>query len=78
MKVIEIPDEPEKSPGMESKDESLSTRGKEEKQPEAVSTESSKEKEAEEEKTLAKEKEVPDQVKGEESDAKSNDGKEVY
>lgn len=78
LKVIEIPDEPEKSPSVESKDELVSTGGKEEKETEAVSREGGKEKEVEEEKkTSATEKEAPDKVKGEESDGKSNDGKDV-
>lgn len=79
LKVIEIPDEPEKSPGMESKDEAGSIGGKEVKETEAVSREAGPEKEVEEEKkTSATDKEAPNEVKSDESDIKNNDGKEVY
>lgn len=79
VKVIEIPDEPEKSPGMDSKDELVSIGEKEEKETEAVAREGGKEKEVEEEKkTSATEKEAPDEVKGEESHSKNNDGEKVW
>lgn len=79
-KVIEIPDEPEKSPAAESKDDAVAAGGKEEKETEAVSREAGKEKEVEEEekKTSATEKEATAEVKGEESDSKNNDGEKVY
>lgn len=62
---------------MESKDEVVSTGGRE-KETEAASREAErgKEKEVEEEKkTSATEKEPPDEVKGEESDSKNDDGR---
>lgn len=78
-KVIEIPDEPEKSPAAESKDDAVAAVGKEEKEMEAVSREAGKEKEVEEEKkSSATEKEATAEVKGEESDGKTNDGEKVW
>lgn len=77
-KVIEIPDEPEKSPVTESKEEVAAAGGKEEKETEAVSREAAKEKEVKEEKkTSATEKETSPEVKGEESHGKNNEGESV-
>lgn len=81
-KVIEIPDESEKSPVLEKKEEVDSAAAKEEKEKEAENGDGGKEKEAEDaskekeekDKTSETEKDTPAEVKGEGSDGKSNEG----
>lgn len=79
-KIIEIPDESEKSPDLEKKEDVDTAGGKEEKETEAGNGDGGKEKEVEdmskekEEKTLEAEKETPVEVKGEGSDGKNNEG----
>lgn len=83
-KVIEIPDESEKSPDVEKKEEVDTAGGKEEKEMEAGNGDGGKEKEVEdmskekEEKTTEAEKETPAEVKGEGSDGKNNEGEECF
>lgn len=82
-KVIEIPDESEKSPILEKKEEEAeSTAGKEEKEKEAGIGDGGKEKEAEDtnkekeekDKTAEMEKDSPAEVKGQGSEGKNNEG----
>lgn len=82
-KVIEIPDESEKSPTVEKKEEDLdSGAGKEEKDKKTGNGDAGKEKDTddgskdkeEKDKTLAMEKDAPAEVKGEGSDGKNSEG----